>query len=420
VRFSVSGTQQLRALASVAVTALDASGNPLYWYSTKHDGRFDSPTGYLLPTSLPQEAEFQFELVVPVTNALLTWTQAKVSLFDRADAVSNELLVNVAEQPVRSKGEMCDPTAKADRCGSRLECSAASSTCLDHVGPTLTKAGYWTTSDGPLLVAAGVDHADDVTQVEIGFLDGSGASVQVNLNNDSANPQMASSFVETAGISTNDGQVGLQITPTQTFTDVVKAVSLVAVDAAGKRGDAITATLMAQPSRGSGMSCDVHGFDFCSGNSACMPGSADTHSCQPITTAQAAACAAAPVVDLSKKQLVVTGHNSGSSLWEPAEGCVASTGMHHPETVIKLRVPAAVDLLTLSTDRRETLTDTVLYVISACGTSNPTVLGCNDDLASGNVASAVNLTDVAPGDYYVIVDSMSNDGGPFGLLVTAE
>ncbi len=421
VRMNISGTQQPGALASVAVTALDSSGTPLYWYSTKHDGRFDSATGYLVPVSLPGESEFRVELVVPLTNALLNWSQARVSLFDRVDAASNELLVNVAAQPVKAKGDSCDPTSELDRCASELECSAGSRTCVDHTGPALTKAGYWTTEDGALLVATGVDNADDLKQVDLAFLDANGSPVQVNLNNDTTHPLMASSFTETAGISSNDGQIGFRINPSQAFAELVKAVNLVPVDVAGRRGDAISATLQSQPSRGSGMACDVHGFDFCSGNSACLPGVAGMdNSCQPITSAQSAACAAASVLDVSQKQRIVTGYNIGSSLWEPPAGCVGSIGLHHPETVIKLHVPLAVDRLTLSTDRRETLVDTVLYVVSGCGTASPSVLGCNDDFASGSPASAVNLTNVAAGDYYVIVDSIANDGGPFGLELAAE
>jgi len=421
VRLSISGTQQPGALASVAVTALDASGNTLYWYSTRHDGQFDSATGYLVPSALPREREFQTELVVVTTNALLTWAQARVSLYDRTDAVSNELLVAVEAQPVKNRGDSCDPSARLDRCASRLECDAASSTCVDHTGPTFTKAGYWTTNEGPVIVATGVDNADDVKEVEIGFLDGNGSPVQVNLNNDSANPLMASSFVETAGIFSSDGQLTFQITPTETFTEVVKGVTLVPVDSAGKRGDAISASLMPQPSRGSGMTCDTNGFDYCAGSSACVPGLPGANNvCQPITSVQGSKCAAAPVLDVSQPQLVVTGYNAGPSLWEPAEGCVPPIGLHNPETVIKLHVPSALNQLTLSTDRRETLIDTVLYVVSACGTSNPTILGCNDDAASGNAASTVKLTGVAPGDYYVIVDSVLRDGGPFGLSVTAE
>jgi hypothetical protein len=83
-------------------------------------------------------------------------------------------------------------------------------------------------------------------------------------------------------------------------------------------------------------------------------------------------------------------------------------------------VPTKVASLTLTTDRPETQTDTILYVIANCGSLDPTILGCNDDSKAGNVTSIVHLSNVAAGDYYVIVDSLSDDGGPFGLIASTQ
>jgi hypothetical protein len=416
VRLTISGEQTLGMFASVAVTALDSSGNSINWFDPNHDSTLDSSTGYLVPQAIPHEATFSFDLLVPISQALVDWSQAQISLFDRADAISNQLSVAVEQQPVRTSGQACDPASKTDRCAEGLECSATSSTCVSHVGPSLTQVAYVTTSNGPLLIAAGSDNAEDLIEMHIGFFDSSGSSVLVNLNNDSTSPQMASSFTETAGITPNDGTFAFQISPSETFTQTVKSVSFVPVDAVNKKGTSLTASLLPQPSRGSGSPCDVQGFNFCSGNSACVPGlSGASNTCQPLGSAQPAACKVAPVLDPSTKSLVVTGYSIGSSLWEPPTSCVSDMGLHHPETVIKLHLPAKLPSLTLSTDRRETQTDTVLYVASACSPSTTQILGCNDDIAPGNVASTVTLTNVAAGDYYVIVDTIRNDGGPFAL-----
>jgi hypothetical protein len=421
VRLTIAGEQTEQSFAYVGVTALDASDNPLTWFSVNHDNRRDSAIGYLVPTTVPTDSNFQFELVVPITNQLLTWSKAKLALFDRSAAVSNELIATVVTQPERHKNDACDPVSRVDRCAAGLECSAATSTCVTHTGPHLDKAGYWSTNDGPILIATGTDNADDLTSVDISFLDASGSSVQVNMNNDTENPVMASSFLEPATACSNDGQIAFHINPTPTFTDVVKGVSMVPVDAAGLKGAAVTATLQAQPERGSGAACDIHGLDYCSGTAVCYPGSTDAkNTCQPTTAMQTTECKSAPVLDLGTTSHLVTGYCQGSSLWEPPFECAAQVGQRHPESVIKLRVPTQVASLTLSTDRPETQIDTILYVISSCGSLQPTTLGCNDDSKAGNVTSLVHLSNVAAGEYYVIVDSLSDEGGPFGLIASTQ
>jgi hypothetical protein len=418
VRLTISGEQTAGMFASVAVTAFDSNGNSINWFDTNLDSTLDSSTGYLVPQAIPNETTFSFDVLIPLSKALVDWSQAKVSLYDRTDAVSNELSISVEEQPVRSSGQACDPAAKADRCQTGLECSASSSTCINHTGPSLSQVAYVTTSSGPLLVAAGSDNADDLIEMDIDFFDASGASVLVNLNNDSTNPQMASNFTEAGGIKIDDGTFAFQISPSETFTQTVKSVSFTPVDAVAKKGSSLTTSLVAQTSRGSGTPCDIRGFDFCAGNSACVPGLLGaTNTCQPLGAAQPSACNAAPTLDPSTPALVVTGYNVGSSLWDPPTSCVSEIGLHKPETVIKLHLPSKVPSLTLTTDRRETQTDTVLYVASACSPSATQILGCNDD-SGGNIASTLTLTNLAAGDYYVIVDSISIDGGPFALTLS--
>ena len=422
VRISVTGKQVAAGLASVGVTASDASGNPLYWFSTRHDSQFDSATGYLVPQVVPTGADFSFDIVVPFANATLNWTQAKIALFDRADSVSNELLVPIQAQPVRQKDETCDAAAKANRCDSGLDCNPTSNTCVKHAGPTLTQVAYLTTTTGTVILGYGSDNADDVRNMNIDFYDASGAPVGVDLTNDTTNPVKATSFLETGGLFPHDGVYSFAITPSETFSAIVKKVGLTPTDSLGLSASTLTTSLASQASRGSGQACNIYGFDYCSGSAACSPGlSGATNTCQPIGSAQGKACGAAPTIDLSNAQsLLVTGYNQGASLWEPPTGCVAMGGQGQPETVIKLWVPTRTATIILSTDRRETQTDTVVYVLSACGSASPKSFGCNDDGPAGNSTSSLTLTDVAPGTYYVVVDSASGGGGPFGLVATLQ
>jgi len=422
VRISVTGKQVAAGLASVGVTALDASGTPLYWFSTRHDSEFDSATGYLVPELVPTEADFSFDIVVPFANATLNWTQTKIVLFDRADAVSNELLVPIQAQPVQEKDETCDAAAKSNRCDTGLDCNATSNTCVKHAGPSLTQVAYLTTTAGTVILGFGSDNADDVRSMNIDFYDASGAPVGVDLTNDTTSPVKATSFLETGGLFPDNGVYSFAITPAETFSAIVKKVGLTPTDSLGLSASTLTTSLTSQPSRGSGQTCSIYGFDYCSGSAACSPGlSGVANTCQPIGSAQGKACGAAPTIDLGKAEtFLVTGYNQGASLWEPPTDCVSTGGLGQPESVVKLYVPTKTATLTLSTDRRETQTDTVVYVLSACGSASPKVFGCNDDGPVGNSTSSLTLTDVAPGTYYVVVDSASGGGGPFGLVATLQ
>jgi hypothetical protein len=416
---SISGKQTGHTLASVAVTALDGNGSALIWFDTDQNSILDSSTGYLVPQVLPNDATFSFDILVPNSAALAKWTQTKIALFDRTDSVSNELSVAVEQQPVRTTGQACDPAAKVDRCAENLECDTSSNTCVSHLGPSLTKVAYVSTSNGFGIIAEGVDSADDVIEMDIGFFDAAGTPVLVNLNNDTTQPLMVASFAETWGITADDGVFAFQINPAETFTETVKQVSLTPVDIGNHKGAPMTASLLPIPSVGSGASCDIWGLNYCSGKAACMPGTPGAaNTCQPLGAAQATACANAPVLDPSSKNHVVTGYISGPSLWEPPTTCVSDNGLHHPESVIMLNVPAKFPSLTLSTDRRETQVDTVLYVTSVCSPSATQFLGCNDDAAPGNPTSTLTLSNVTAGTYYVIVDSMLDGGGPFGLTIS--
>ena len=418
VRFTITGEQTAGTLASVAITAFDSGGNSINWFDTNLDSTLDSSTGFLVPQVTPNETPFSFDLLVPISSALVDWTQAKISLYDRADAVSNELSVPVDKQPQRSSGQACDPTAKADRCQSGLECSGSSSTCVNHNGPSLTQVAYVSTTNGPMLLAAGTDNADDVIEMKLGFLDSKGAPVLVNIDNNDQN-LLASSITESTGYSIADGTFLFHVDPATTFSQVVNKVTFVADDGNIKSSSMYTGTLVPAPSRGSGATCDYRGFNYCSGNAACYPGTAGaSNSCQPVGSAQSAECKMAPVLDLASSNVIVTGYNVGSSLWEPPADCVGDIAFHHPETVVRLRVPSMVPSLTLTTNRRETHIDTVLYVASACSPTASQILGCNDDVGAGNVTSKLTLSNVSAGDYYVIVDSISNDGGPFALTFT--
>jgi hypothetical protein len=418
VRFTISGTQAIGTLASVGILPFDSSSNEIVYFDTNTDGLDDSATGYYVPHPLPNETAFGFDLVIPITSELVDWKTAEVFLSDRSDAVSNKVSVDIESQPVRAQGDACDPTSKADRCADGFECSSASSTCVSHQRPSLTQVGYFTTDNGPLMIARGTDALDDLLKIQIDFLDSSGSPVPINITNDTSNPTMVSSFDETSGFRQVDGTFTFEIAPTASFTQLVKQVSLVPIDKHALRGAAQTANLAAQPSKGSGAPCDSLGFNYCSGNAVCVPGiEGASNACLPIGSAQSTVCKAAPTVAPSEGLSIVAGYVAGASLWEPPSSCAADTALHNPEFVTKLHLDKATPSITLTTARRETQIDTVLYVTSACSPTSTQILGCNDDMPDSG-ASSLTLSNLAAGDYYVIVDSRTGSEGSVGLEVT--
>jgi hypothetical protein len=59
-----------------------------------------------------------------------------------------------------------------------------------------------------------------------------------------------------------------------------------------------------------------------------------------------------------------------------------------------------------------------LYVMPGCPNDNADALGCNDDFPNSAGASQLELTDVPPGDYVVVIDSFDQLGGAFELHAT--
>lgn len=74
--------------------------------------------------------------------------------------------------------------------------------------------------------------------------------------------------------------------------------------------------------------------------------------------------------------------------------------------------------LVIRTDLDDTDVDTVVYFRSADCVDGSTELGCNDDAATGVQQSRLVLPDVAPGTYYVVVDSYaSGSAGHLSLAI---
>ncbi|MBA3451754.1 MAG: hypothetical protein H0T42_01505 [Deltaproteobacteria bacterium] len=95
-----------------------------------------------------------------------------------------------------------------------------------------------------------------------------------------------------------------------------------------------------------------------------------------------------------------------------------STFSTAPEKVYALSLPVPVQTLTLNTNPPVGMTsfDTVLHVKDAACTA-ATSFGCDDDNGDGT-QSLVTMTNVAPGNYAIVVDGYSSNAGMYWLNVS--
>ena len=126
-------------------------------------------------------------------------------------------------------------------------------------------------------------------------------------------------------------------------------------------------------------------------------------------------CGRAPQIPLLENTGRLTLRAEGASLWDPPAGCAALDPVNRPEAVARLRLTSPVDRLVISTAQPGTTFDTVLYLLPACG-GEP--VACNDD-AAATAYSELSLSNVAAGEYYLVVDAWAQ-GGVVELTVRTE
>jgi hypothetical protein len=93
----------------------------------------------------------------------------------------------------------------------------------------------------------------------------------------------------------------------------------------------------------------------------------------------------------------------------------AVLGQPYPEGIASLHLASRAPVLTITTIDATTDFDTVIFVLPSCGDAAITPLACNDDAFGGTTASSIHLTDVAAGDYVVVVEAATSQGGHYRL-----
>jgi len=420
VRIVVKGTDSSARTTSAIVKTLDAAGKPVEALDTDWDGLPDAAERrFRFDGSTLGKTKFTGAITIPgVLATSPTIAKVEVTLVDDAGTRAKPSTIDVAAQPVRGEGEACDPAKFADRCQAGMSCGGTPASCRPGVAPELTQAAY-VGGARPRMIFRGTEPDEDVKSIAVEFLDGAGNPQSVNLSGDDENPEFSSGVVLDATRSARDAEFVVQSTPVVGFDAKVPKIGVTVSDHYGHTSARTVVSVAPAAVRAIGQACDWAGFDACTSGSVCAPGTpTGTNTCTSTATVRAGKCADGPLLDPAKGATRAFGRASGASLWDAPVGCVPSEAVERPEAAVRLHLAAPAKKLVLTTALPETTFDTVLYLVPGCPASASAALGCNDD--TQGFSSTITLTNVPAGDYTVIVDSISREGGRFGVSVTTE
>ncbi|MBL8923309.1 MAG: hypothetical protein JNJ54_30940 [Myxococcaceae bacterium] len=421
LRVSVEGQDANGDVTGLWVKLSDERGRPWLLFDEDRDGRPESAET-VLPPDAPVEGVKAFTASLTFESLLADGqkvAQVEVALVDREGARSAVASATVEPGSFRALGEACDPTYVEDRCTDGMGCWGTPATCREPSPPTVDRAAYLRNVFGPRVLVEGRDPDDDVAFMKVAFFNLAGQPVRLDLNNDGV-PDSAEHEVDVRGRSAG-GRFFVELQSAPGFEATVVQVVVTLRDSGGRTTPPKTLQLAHPPQRGRGQSCDPRGFDACITDYSCTPGvEGASNVCVSSVTARTQACQAAPVLEPQKGPATLRAALKGTSLWDPPAGCAANDPRGRAEVVVKVVLAAPATKLTLTTARPGTGTDTILSVLSACNEpARLAPLACNDD-GPKTSASTVVLTNVAAGEYLVVVDSWAQTSGYFELEARAE
>jgi hypothetical protein len=416
---SIKGTQTVVGdLLAAQVTLLDASSNAITFFDTNQDGISDPGPGSLVFDAAPTATSFTGTGTIAKAGLLGSLSKVSVKLIDINGGTSNLVTANVTQQPILTEGASCDPKGITNRCANTTGCIGATPKCTTPIVPTIDKFAYLSTASGGYAIVSGTDMASPLASVFVEFLDGSGAPVGFDTTGSGSKDF---SFTSSNGITNYSGVFLWKINPSSDFVAAVAQLKLTLTDQESKNSTPVTAVKAAIPVRNDGAACDTRGFDVCSTNSLCWPGTtANSGTCQTISSKQNASCTAATTLSLGNGTVRTAGRFSSVSLWTPPVECSTPSSLTAPDTVVHLKLTTNVSNLTISTKTPETNVATVVYVLDSC-VGTPTADKCSDrPLVPPSADAELTLTDVPAGDYYVILENLDYRAGSYGLIVIAQ
>jgi hypothetical protein len=416
---SVTGTQKdVGRLLSLEVTLLDKSSNPITFFDTNQDGVPDPGAGRLVLDAVPTTTAVTGSGTIAKAGRLGTLNKVSVRLISINNEVSDPKTATVAQQLSLTAGESCDPKGITNRCVDGLGCTGTKPKCIGDVTPTIEKATYVSTTSGGVVIAVGSDAASPLTSVNVEFFDAKDHSIGFDTTGSGT---LDTSFISTNGITNTAGTFVWHIDTTTNFVNAITRLKLTPSDAASNSGEPLTVNATPISVRDAGAACDTRGFDACPVAHLCWPdASITTGSCQTISSKQTAACEGARTIRVGTKPVRTAGRFTTVNLWSPPVDCSTPNSQSAPDTVVHLKVTADTAKLLISTNTPETNVATVVYLLASCDTI-PTIDKCSDrSLGAPSADAELKLTDVAAGDYYIVLENLDYRAGSYGLVVTAE
>jgi hypothetical protein len=427
-RLDVTGTDPDGDAIAVRLTLFAANG-AIALADTDGDGDKDVGEAELpLKAALAKTPSATSYLVIPgLFREVAALERAEVALVDATGLVSNSIEVPVLTQEVLAADELCDADFIENRCADGFGCKgSAPAVCSPGAAPTISRIVYLADDLGTRVLLEGTDLDVDAVRYRIEFFDASDQPIMVDTDGDiDATPDRAD--WEGAGNFVWDGtKYFLRIDQGDTFAETVAKVRVTITDRGALQS--MPSALIAKtitPTRQAGQTCDPRSFDRCVASAACVPTSATskTYSCTATASARTRVCSTAVVLDPAKGISSVRGDIKEPSLWDPPAGCVGgSDPTRQPEALVKLVLAEAASKVTLSTNNLYTSFDSSLYVLSKCD-AVPVIAWCEDyGLDHESSAAEIELTDLAAGTYFVVVDSFNStlSGTTYQLDVTVE
>jgi hypothetical protein len=419
---AVRGSDPDFDIVTARLRSLDAQGNPVNAFDANHDGTPDSSEA---PATIDGASYVGQNLSATI---MLRGFMAKptaavqlgVVLIDATALETGELTAGLTPQAVVESGQPCDATFITSRCNAGLGCRGAPPTCQEGKPPEITKFAFYKQTGGPLILLEGTEPEDDLQTVKFQFQNAQGGFISIDSDGDGT-PDLASFDFDAKGQAV-DGTFFIRFQAGENLDQQVPKLVAQASDFAGHQGALKTAAPTTVPIKSAGSSCDPRGFDACAVNLVCSPGIVgQANKCASATNLRTAVCKAAPVLEATPAGATIIGRTSGTSLWDAPSGCSSNDPKGRPDGLVTLRLTALASKLTLSTNRPGTNFDTTLYLLAGCPGDSTAAFGCSDDVPNNPVgASELVLSNLAAGDYQIVVDSFDFAGGTFELSAKVE
>jgi hypothetical protein len=401
---SVTATPEARAAFGLDIQLRDQAGSPVVAFPGWNGTPTDSERVVLFDSGSPAVSQTRTVTLRGMIRAFPTIRQVTGALAS-SGGTSTPVLTNLGIQAIRTLGQPCDPQEIATRCSPALTCDPGTAACAPASPPSVTQFAYLASPLGGRMLLAGTDPADDLSSIHFAFLTQAGTPVGVDLNGDG---NLETSAEEPVTGASTRGEFFFAIQSSPTFAGVVAELAATPAGAATGPGSRVTAALQPTPTAATGKACDARGFMDCVAGDVCVD-----DVCMTIATAEDAAAERAPVLSPSGTTFA-TGYVQGANLWgDPPAGCAPVGVRGFPEAIAILHLASDVSALTITTDHQETTVGAAVFVLAGSGASaGGGALGCNSGLPA-----TVTLTDVASGDYTIVIESRTALGGNFGVSV---